>query len=376
MVSNMPRTVYMQMRHAFKHKLSISSEYKMFYRMAVLSEVVPEWYDCCVNSCIAYTCEYKDAHRCPISKCRELRRSPGGRARRLFCYLPIIPRLQGFFQSEKKIQDLLYRHTYVSIPGTIADVFDSDLYKELLETYVVVDGETLGHKYFSSKHDIAFSLALDGYLLYKRRRGGPSAMPLIVQIFNLPPSFRTHILHLMCLGIISGPHGPKLLHTYLAPFDDECAQLAHGVSTYDCMARNNFKLHAYNLFNQGDIISIEKCLGIKGHNGFSPCRSCEITGVYNKVYYYPLTQPAFEDEALESWDPKDLPLRHHEDWKEAIARISAADQKGDKHDIAMETGIKRMPALTRVGSLNYARSNPWDWMHLLLENVIPNLVKL
>jgi hypothetical protein len=146
---------------------------------------------------MAYTHEYKDADRCPISKCQEPHRSPGGYARRLFCYLPIIPCFRGFFQNEKKIQDLLYCHTYVSTPGTIADVFDGDIYKELLGKYVVVDGKTLDHKYFSGKHDITFSLALDGYLLYKQRRGGPSAMPIIAQIFNLPPSFCTSTLQLM-----------------------------------------------------------------------------------------------------------------------------------------------------------------------------------
>ena len=35
-----------------------------------------------------------------------------------------------------------------------------------------------------------------------------------------------------------------------------------------------------------------------------------------------------------------------------------------------------MPALQRVGSIDYARGVPWDFMHLLLKNVVKNLVYL
>ncbi|KAJ7450205.1 hypothetical protein FB451DRAFT_1146475 [Mycena latifolia] len=35
-----------------------------------------------------------------------------------------------------------------------------------------------------------------------------------------------------------------------------------------------------------------------------------------------------------------------------------------------------MPALTRVGSMHYGKSSPWDFMHLSFENQAPNLYKL
>ncbi|KJA13854.1 hypothetical protein HYPSUDRAFT_151076, partial [Hypholoma sublateritium FD-334 SS-4] len=49
--------------------------------------------------------------------------------------------------------------------------------------------------------------------------------------------------------------------------------------------------------------------------------------------------------------------------------ISAAKTKKLKKEIAQQRGIKGMPALSRVGSLNYARGVPWDFMHLLFENI-------
>ena len=50
--------------------------------------------------------------------------------------------------------------------------------------------------------------------------------------------------------------------------------------------------------------------------------------------------------------------------------------KAAKERIAKETGIRGLPGLHRVGSLDYARSAPWEWFHILLENIIPNLVDL
>src|ERR1700761_3956814 len=106
--SNMSRTAFEQMRYAFRHKLEISSQWVIIHRMAALSGVVPLWIDCCPNSCIAYTKDYAKLESCLY--CGEQRHHNSGHARRQFCYVPLIPRLQGFFQSCDKIKQLRYRH--------------------------------------------------------------------------------------------------------------------------------------------------------------------------------------------------------------------------------------------------------------------------
>ena len=55
-------------------------------------------------------------------------------------------------------------------------------------------------------------------------------------------------------------------------------------------------------------------------------------------------------------------------------KITNATLAKDQKALAIELGIKGMPAMRRVGSINYARGVPWDFMHLLFENVIKNLV--
>jgi hypothetical protein len=373
MVSNMPRIAFEQMRFAFKHKLKIHSLYVITHRMAILSGIEPQWFDCCVKSCIAYTGKHQELEECP--DCSERRRNPRNEPRRLFCYIPFIPRLQDYFANEKTLTELLYRYLYTLRDDSISDVFDSEHYQNLCKTRVTVDGRKLPHRYFEGKHDIAFSTCLDSYLLYKRRRGGPSACPMLIQIYNLPPEIRTHISRLICVGVIPG--NPKRPATFYHPFENECALLALGVKTFDCVERRYFQLHAYNIFPLGDIIAIEKVLNIKGHNGKSPCRSCEIKAINNpdspdKTYYVPLTHPG----KIRAWKPTELPLRTHGSWADVTAKISEAHLEKDRKAIAMHHGIKGMPALQRVGSIDYARGVPWDYMHLLLENVVKNLVHL
>jgi hypothetical protein len=140
-------------------------------------------------------------------------------------------------------------------------------------------------------------------------------------------------------------------------------------------------MRAYRLFTLGDMVSINAELGIKGHNGFSPCRSCEMKGVRNVTdgqsnYYIPLTLPAVEGKPLRSWDPTNLPLRTHDSFYAAREAIRNARTQQAITDLEMYHGISGEPALHRVSSVDLAQCYPWDWMHLFLENIIPSLIKL
>jgi len=123
LMGNIPRRVFDRMRRSFRHKMTIDSEWVILHRLASLSGIQPINYDCCINSCIAYTDNY--SHHLQCSFCDEPCYSPGGRPRRQFSYLPIIPRLQALFESQDMIEMLAYRKTYVHAPGVIRDVFDS-----------------------------------------------------------------------------------------------------------------------------------------------------------------------------------------------------------------------------------------------------------
>jgi len=135
-------------------------------------------------------------------------------------------------------------------------------------------------------------------------------MPILVQILNLPSNICTHQNRLICLGVIPGPKGPKHLQTFLYPLENECVELARGVPTQDLVKHVTFYLHAYNIFTCGDMIAIEKFLQITGHNGISPCQSCNIKAINDpsdsgeKTYYIPLMHPG----KLQEVNPRDLQL--------------------------------------------------------------------
>ena len=130
MVSNMPRVAFDQMHYAFKHKLSINFLYSITRRVAILSGVEPLYFDCCPNSCLAYTGKYTLLDQCPLCSQTHFREGTKKPCQQ-FCYIPLIPRLQNFFANEKAIEELLYQHYYQAIPGVIFDVFDSKHYQNL-----------------------------------------------------------------------------------------------------------------------------------------------------------------------------------------------------------------------------------------------------
>lgn len=388
-IANVSRTAYNQFREAFSDRLTLSSEWHLLHEVAALSGVRPEWYERCVNSCLAFIGDYSLLDICP--ECHEPRYTLAGRARRFFCYIPFTPRLRVLYQSPELVRLMQYRATFdnATDDDDICDVFNSGHYRRLRETRVVVDGETLPHTHFSDPRDIAFGICTDAYLLFQRKRAGPSATPILLQNYNLPPQLRTHLEHLICIGVIGGPKQPKLLHTFLIPFENECAALAHGVETHDSLHCELFVLHAYCIFCLGDIIAIMKLLNLRGVNAMVPCRSCRIRGYLmpgGTNYYVPLIHPHLPGGGTPSaWDPRALPPRTHHNILKALHQISQAKSKGYREKLGRHHGIrcsKTDPFLGPVigrrvtSSLDFARSFPWDWMHLFCENIIPNLVDL
>jgi hypothetical protein len=69
-------------------------------------------------------------------------------------------------------------------------------------------------------------------------------------------------------------------------------------------------------------------------------------------------------------------LRHHDDFIDITNRLQTLKLVKDRKQLTFHEGINGLPALRHVGSLDFARSYPWDIMHLFFENIVPNLVKL
>jgi hypothetical protein len=211
------------------------------------------------------------------------------------------------------------------------------------------------------------------------RRNGPSATPIVLQIYNLPPNIRPHLESVIPLGVIPGPNQPRDWGSYTAPVDDELVTLANGIPTYDCVDQQQFMLRAYLLYELGDMVAINKMHGIRGHNAFAPCRSCHIKGCRNvaggdRNYYVPLNAPRTPGVEHRFWDPANLPMRSHSDYVDSLRQMANAPTATAREAIGFNQGLREPPLLRRVNSLDFARSLPWDFMHMIFENICPLMV--
>lgn len=376
-MANMPRESFNLMRHFFRHKMSICSEYVIIRQISIETGIDPVLYDCCIKICVAYTGDKADLDKCP--ECNEPRYDASGKARRVFCYISLIAQLAGLYKSEELAKLMRYRANFnIQGPDVIRDVFDGELYRKLIRHRVVVDGVKQDHKYFEGPHDVAFSVVTDSFLIYNRRRGGPSCTPILVLNHNLPPTIRTHAKNVICVGLIPGPTGPKDLASFRLPLEEELAVLAgRGVKAYNAFSKSTFLLRGYDIAELGDMVALEKALNHKGHNAYCPCRRCKLTGIRGNstVYYIPLRIPK-DYEQVERPGPRDLPARTHNSFARAVERMEAADTVAEKDMIGMATGIRGRPCFgQRVGSIDHSKSVPLDWMHLFPENIVQNLMK-
>lgn len=369
---------------AFAFPMSKLSTWKKIQsRVAQLAGFEPELYHCCVDSCCAFTGPHALKAECPY--CKAPRYNAQGKPRKLFVYLPVTPRLKAFAANTKSARTMLYRgDEHVHKPGTITDVMDSRSYRRLLTQKVVVDGRSLDHKYFEDKRDIALGLSTDGFAPLKRRT--KTAWPLILFNYNLPPDVRNHLANILGLGVIPGPKKPVDFDSFLWPLVQEMLRLSVGVHAYDALSDSFFALRAYLIRVFGDIPAISMVMRMKGHNGTCPCRMCSIRAVRipdarATTHYVPLDRSNHPDvlrdpEAVRVYDPAALPLRTHDEFMAQAREVQYATSGAESDRLAKTYGIKGIPVLSALSSLSFPDSFPYDFMHLIWENVVKNLMHL
>lgn len=370
------RQTWDDLRHGVCAEYDIPSEFIAWRRLRILSEIETRTYDCCVGSCCCFVGKYAALDTCPF--CKEKRYNPRGTARRSFHYTPLIPQLRGMFQNRDMAANLRYRlnseRSYE--PGVTRDVFDAEDYRRLRQTPV---DEGQAYRFFDNPEDIALGLSTDGFNLFKRRRRGLStAWPIILINYNLDPRIRTRLENVLCVGIIPGPRQCKDLNSFLVPLLDELLELERGVH---CGGLNpegggyNFVLHAFILIVFGDIPAVTKMLSVKGTNALVPCRTCYLKGVLcelerTSVYYIPLRHPAEKT----SYPCDKLPMRTKALFSLHLDAIEAPGPENARDRLRRDVGIVSRSIFMRLKSVDLPSSFPYDIMHLLYENLVPNMI--
>lgn len=359
-------------------------------RVRFLAGFKPERYDCCVKTCCCFTGPLKNLNHCP--HCNEARYASDGRPRKSFTYLPFIPRLLAFLANKSIAETLLYRANFSpSTDGSRSDIFDGNHYRRLLQQHISVNGKHLSKTYFSDPRDVALGLSTDGFAVFKKRK--QTAWPLLVFLYNLPPDQRFLIQNILSLGIIPGPNKPKDFDSFLWPFAQEMLRLACGEKAFDGCTLKAFILRAFLIIIFGDIPAISALMRMKGHNGLSPCRMCEIVAVpvvgnsRNNTHYTPLDrsshpkviashQAAEGKPLVQKYDPGNLPLRTHAKMLEQAQEVQLAPTQVAAEELAKVYGIKGVSILFHLASVEFPVSFPFDFMHVVWENVIKSLILL
>lgn len=344
------------------------------HRVQRLSGFQPVLYDCCINSCVCFTGPYEKFTQCPV--CSTGRLDDGGRPRAQFSYLPLIPRLRAMVSNSHCATRMRYRAEYQHKPSQFHDVFDGSHYHNLRKAYVEVGDEKLPYSFFSDPRDIALGLSTDGFGPFKRRKA--TCWPLVLWIYNFPPEER--FLEAFEIGVIPGPKKPVEIDTFLFPLIQELLLLAIGVTAWDSTNKELFTLRAFLILVFGDIPAMTMIMRMKGHNGKLPCRLCNITAVRgnsSNTLYVPLNRARFNPPASQiSYDPSKLPLRTHKEFMQQAEKVQMAKTASAANNLATACGIKGIPALSALSSLSFPSSFPYDFMHLIWTNLIPNLILL
>ena len=211
--------------------------------------IKPHYFDCCYNSCIAFTGKYADDDKCPY--CKEMRLT--SRARKRFMYVPLLDRLRLQYQNASRAQVLSnYRHSFTEEDSQIKsrDVFDGDLYHGFHRNELGL---------FRDRRDIALHMSLDGVQV--TTLGHHEVTPVILINLNLPPEERYKVDNILASMVIPGPQKPKELDTFLKPLVEELKQLDRGVEAYDANTDCTFDLKAWVMMVTGNSPVIADAIG-------------------------------------------------------------------------------------------------------------------
>ena len=97
-------------------------------------------------------------------------------------------------------------------------------------------------------------------------------------------------------------------------------------------------LHAYVLSWSGDTPGLTKLMCLKGHNSYKGCRFCNIRGIYTNHIYFPTTPPISREECS-IYDPENLPLRTHNQFRDCIHQLNQANTLKKRNELETEFGM-------------------------------------
>jgi hypothetical protein len=176
----------------------------------------------CRNSCCAFTGIYENDSKCRFcTKERYIINNNSKKTQKpqkTAIYIPLLERFRIQYADSKRANELRYRGQRKECDDGYSDIFDGDLYKELVE-----------EGFFLDERDIALIGSTDGYQIFRQKTD--SCWIVMFINANLSPDIRVKKENLLISAIIPGPE-PKDFNSFLRPIIDELKYLQGKFNKY------------------------------------------------------------------------------------------------------------------------------------------------
>ena len=149
--------------------------------------------------------------------------------------------------------------------GFLADIFDGQVWKD----YMYIQGGP----FLASPQNYAFMLNVDWFQPFKHSLYSVGALYMV--FMNLPRELRFKPENVILVGVIPGPHEPKLtINSYLRPLVEELNTLWQGlqIKVDNCGSLKTFR--AALLCVGCDVPAARKVCGFTGHASNHGCSKC------------------------------------------------------------------------------------------------------
>ncbi|XP_063950089.1 uncharacterized protein LOC135152874 [Daucus carota subsp. sativus] len=227
--------------------------------------------DLCENDCMLFYGDDKDKVVCDIcgqDRYRDVLRKDGKKIpKKILRHFPLIPRLQRLYMSKHTSDHMRWYKNRDVKDGEISHPADGEEWKNFDRRYPSFAQEI---------RNIRLGLATDGFNPF-----GPtgkktySVWPIVVVVYNLPPSMCMKKPYMFMTDIVPGPNSiGKDINVCLRPLIDELKILWNtGIETYDQSLKQNFTMRAALMWTISDYPAMSMISGWSG-KGKLGCQVC------------------------------------------------------------------------------------------------------
>ena len=181
-----------------------------------------------------------------------------------YCYIDLKTSLQFLLKSSSFIENCEYWKKRTSVNGVLSSIYDGQIWNDFKQYE--------GVPFLSEPYSYALILNLDWFQPYKHLTY--SIGVLYLSVLNLPSHVRYSNAYTILVGVLPGPHEPKLtVNTYLEPLVNDLLEVWRGVSLY-VNGHGETNVRCALLCVACDSPAGRKACGFLGHSANLGCTKC------------------------------------------------------------------------------------------------------